>query len=39
MLLFLSELAQNVEIVKNFEEMNLEALNEKNLSNKFIKSY
>ena len=37
-LLFLSELAQKVRIVKNFEKnMNLEALNEQNLSNKFIK--
>ena len=37
-LLFLSELAQKVRIVKNSEKnMNLEALNEQNLSNKFIK--
>ena len=40
-LLFVSELAQKVKIVKNFEKKkkkNLEALSEKNLSNKFIKN-
>ena len=41
--MFLSELVQEVKIVKNFErkkkkiKKNFEALNEKNLSNKFIK--
>ena len=38
--MFVSELAKKVKIVKNFEKkkMNLEVLNEKNLSNKFIKN-